>query len=142
MDQPPDATSLFHHFAVLKDPRQRAKVVHPLPEILLLVLCATIVGADDFVEVQHWGGIHIDFLRRLLPYKDGIPSHDALNDLMNALNPSAISRTPSATNQPHFALMWLKPSPCGPPCSCTSDMLISWPVGDPGTLPKRHRSRQ
>jgi len=69
----PETTSLLHHFAALKDPRQRVKVIYPLPEILLLVLCATIVGADDFVEVQHWGETHIDFLRRFLPYKS-LPS--------------------------------------------------------------------
>ena len=91
MDHPPDATSLLHHFAALKDPRQRAKVVYPLPEILLLVLCATIVGAEDFVEITQWGAAHMDFLRRFLPYKDGIPSHDALNDLINALNPKLFS---------------------------------------------------
>jgi predicted transposase YbfD/YdcC len=87
MDRPPETTSLLDHFAALKDPRQLVKVLYPLPEVLLLVLCATIVGADDFVEVQHWGELHLDFLRRFLPYKHGIPSHDALNDLMNALNP-------------------------------------------------------
>jgi predicted transposase YbfD/YdcC len=37
------------------------------------------------------GEIHIDFLRRFLLYKDGIPTHDALNDLMNALNPAPFS---------------------------------------------------
>jgi hypothetical protein len=73
MDRPPETTSLLHHFAALKDPRQHVKVIYPLPEILLLVLCATIVGADDFVEVQHWGETHMDFLRRLLPYKS-LPS--------------------------------------------------------------------
>ena len=91
MDHPPDTTSLLHHFAALKDPRQRIKVVYPLPEIVLLVLCATIVGADDFVEINHWGEIHTDFLRRFLPYKHGIPSHDAMTDLMNALNPRLFS---------------------------------------------------
>ncbi len=86
MDHPPETTSLLYHFAALKDPRQRVKVIYPLPEILLLILCASIAAADDFVEVQHWGETHMDFLRRFLPYKDGIPSHDALNDLMNALD--------------------------------------------------------
>jgi hypothetical protein len=76
MDHPPETTSLLHHFTALKDPRERVKVVFPLPEIVLLVLCATIVGADDFVEINHWGKIHIAFLRRFLPYKHGIPSHD------------------------------------------------------------------
>jgi predicted transposase YbfD/YdcC len=81
----------LHHFAALKNPGQRVKVLYPIPEIPLLVLCATIVGADDFVEVQHWGEIHINFLRRFLPCKHGIPSHNALNDLMNALNPRLFS---------------------------------------------------
>jgi hypothetical protein len=61
-------------------------LVYPFPEILLLFLCASIAAADDFVEVQHWRETHMDFLRRFLPYKHGIPSHDALNDLMNALD--------------------------------------------------------
>jgi hypothetical protein len=34
-------TSLIDHFTALKDPRQAWKVVYPLPEILLLVLCGT-----------------------------------------------------------------------------------------------------
>jgi hypothetical protein len=29
----------------------------------------------------------LDFLRRSLPHKDGIPGHYAQNDLMNVLNP-------------------------------------------------------
>jgi hypothetical protein len=33
----------------------------------------------------------MEFLRRFLPYKNGIPSHDALNDLINALNPGLFS---------------------------------------------------
>lgn len=83
---PAAAQSLIEHFSALEDPRQAWKVIYPLPEILLLVLCATLAGADDFVETEAWGEEHLDFLRRLLPYADGIPSHDALNDVMNALD--------------------------------------------------------
>jgi hypothetical protein len=50
-----DGGSLIERFAVLRDPRQAAKVVYPLPEILLLLLCATRAGADDFVETEVWG---------------------------------------------------------------------------------------
>src|SRR3954462_3749066 len=46
---------LIEHFSALKDPRQIWKVVYPLPEIMLLVLCATLAGAEDFVEVRLWG---------------------------------------------------------------------------------------
>lgn len=37
-------------FAALRDPRQAAKVLYPLSELLLLLLSDTVAGADDFVE--------------------------------------------------------------------------------------------
>lgn len=80
-------TSLLDHFSALTDPRQAWKVVYPLPEILLLVLGATLAGADDFVEARLWGREQLPFLRRLLPFRHGIPSHDTLNDVINALAP-------------------------------------------------------
>ncbi len=61
-------------------------MLYPLPEILLLVLCATLAGMEDFVEIVLWGKERLDFLRRFLPFERGIPSHDALNDVFNALD--------------------------------------------------------
>ena len=78
--------SLIEHFAALEDPRQSWKVLFPLPEVVLLVLCGTLAGAEDFVEIRRWGQVHQDFLRRLLPYKAGVPSHDTLNDVVNAID--------------------------------------------------------
>jgi predicted transposase YbfD/YdcC len=79
--------ALLDHFARLDDPRQSAKVVFPLPEIMLLVLSATIAGCDDLVEVCEWGRERLDFLRRYLLFRDDIPSHDTLTDVVNALDP-------------------------------------------------------
>ena len=78
--------SLLDHFSALDDPRQLGKVLYPLPEIMLLVLCATLAGAEDFVETRLWGLKKLRFLRGMLPFKRGIPSHDTLNDVMNALD--------------------------------------------------------
>ncbi len=86
-------SSLLDHFSALRDPRQLGKVVYPLPEIMLLVLCATLAGAEDFVEVRHWGRKKLPFLRDMLPYASGIPSHDTLNDVMNALDGDLFSET-------------------------------------------------
>ncbi|HTB42633.1 MAG TPA: transposase family protein, partial [Acetobacteraceae bacterium] len=74
----PARTAFLAHFSALRDPRQSAKVLYPLPEILLLLLCATISGADDFVEITLWGEERLDFLRRFQLYEHGIPSHDTL----------------------------------------------------------------
>ena len=84
----PFSVPLLDHFAALSDPRQHAKVLYPLPEILLLVLAATIAGADDFVETTLWGTEHLAFLRRFYPYDSGIPSHDTLCDVFAALDPA------------------------------------------------------
>jgi predicted transposase YbfD/YdcC len=83
--------SLIEHFSGLEDPRQAWKVEYPLAEIMLLVLCATLAGADGFVDIRLWGKTKLDFLRRLLPFRKGIPSHDTLNDVMNALDPALFS---------------------------------------------------
>lgn len=83
--------SLLDHFSALEDPRQSWKVVYPLPEILLLVLCATLGGAENFVEIEAWGEDRLDFLRRFLPYRHGIASHDTLGDVMNGLDAELFS---------------------------------------------------
>jgi predicted transposase YbfD/YdcC len=85
VDRP--AASLLDHFSALEDPRQTAKVLYPLPEILLLLLCATLAGADDLAEIELWGGEHLAFLRRFLPCRHGVPSHDTLGAVLAALDP-------------------------------------------------------
>ena len=87
MAQAPDTKSLLDHFSALQDPRQGWRVLYPLPEILLLVLCATLAGMEDFVEITLWGKERLEFLRRFLPYERGLPSHDTLGDVMGALDP-------------------------------------------------------
>jgi predicted transposase YbfD/YdcC len=79
--------SSLEHFSALEDPRQSWKVVYPLPEVLLLVLGATLGGAEDFVEVVRWGRSKLEFLRRFLAYERGVPSHDTLCDVVSALDP-------------------------------------------------------
>lgn len=88
MSQATPSYAILDHFAALRDPRQQWRVVYPLPEILLLVLCATLCGMDDFVETRLWGEQRLAFLRRFLPYERGIPAHDTLNDVVNALDPT------------------------------------------------------
>ena len=87
MSQTTPSRAILDHFSALQDPRQRWRVIYPLPEILLLVLCATLCGMEDFVETKLWGEERLPFLRRFLPYERGIPAHDTLNDVVNGLDP-------------------------------------------------------
>jgi len=78
----PSSASLLGRFSALSDPRQQWRAVHPPPEILLLILCATLCGMEDFVEIRLWGERRFDFLRRRPPSGRGLPSHDTLNDTL------------------------------------------------------------
>ena len=58
LEQPsiaPVRTSLIDHFSALNDKRQAKKVIYPLAEIMLVVLCATLAGAENFVDIALWG---------------------------------------------------------------------------------------
>ncbi len=64
--------SLMEHFSALDDPREGWRVLYPLRELLLLVLCGTLAGMEDFVEIKLWGDQRLDFLRRFYPYERGV----------------------------------------------------------------------
>ncbi|HEY0525625.1 MAG TPA: transposase family protein, partial [Stellaceae bacterium] len=55
---------LLEHFSAIEDPRQEWRVLYPLPEILLLVVCGTIADCDEYEAIVAWGEQHLGFLRR------------------------------------------------------------------------------
>jgi predicted transposase YbfD/YdcC len=80
--------ALLEHFSQVEDPRDVRRILHPLPEILLLVVCGTIADCDDYEDIAAWGAAHLDFLRRHLPYEHGVPGERWLTILMNRINPA------------------------------------------------------
>jgi hypothetical protein len=74
-------------FEEVPEPRQKAKVLYPLPELLLCCLVGVLCGAEGWVEVEEYGEAKLDFLRRFLPFDHGIPSHDIFSDVFNVLDP-------------------------------------------------------
>ena len=78
---------LLDHFALMEDDREARRVAHPLPEVLLLVVCGTIAAGDDFDDIVDWGEDNLAFLRRFLPYHHGLPGSRWLRMLMNRLDP-------------------------------------------------------
>jgi predicted transposase YbfD/YdcC len=87
----PRRKSLLEHFSAIKDDRQRCKVMYPLGEVLLLVVCGTMAACDDYDDIVLWGNRHLDFLRRLQPYHFGIPCADWLRVVMNRIGPDLFS---------------------------------------------------
>lgn len=87
----PRLRGLLDHFAVIEDWREQWRVAHTLPEVLLLVVCASIASCDDFDDIAAWGRTHLSFLRRFLPYHHGVPCARWLNILMNRIDPGLFS---------------------------------------------------
>ena len=83
---------LLKHFSVLKDDREPWRVVYPLKEVLLLVVCGTIASCDDFDDIVAWGEHHIDFLRRFCEFHHGIPCERWVRTLFNRVDPVLFSR--------------------------------------------------
>ena len=83
--------ALLDHFALIEDPRDPWRVAHPLPEVLLLVVCGTIADCDDYEGIAEWGEAHLAFLRGFLPYHHGGPDARWLNILMNRIDPGFFS---------------------------------------------------
>lgn len=79
---------LLEHLGEIEDPRDVRRILHPLAEVLFLVVCGTIADCDDYDDIAAWGEAHLDFLRRHLPYDHGVPGGRWLTILMNRINPA------------------------------------------------------
>jgi predicted transposase YbfD/YdcC len=71
---------LMRRFEDLDDPRKPSgRFQYPLQELLLTALCAISAGAEDWVDVNEWGEFKLEWLRRFLPFEQGIASHDTFS---------------------------------------------------------------
>src|SRR5476651_1969149 len=64
-------------FKNLPDPlRHHGKVIHPLLTIVVIALCATVAGADDYQSIVAFARERRDWFGKFLDLTNGIPSHD------------------------------------------------------------------
>jgi len=92
------------HFSKLPDPRINRNKLHELMDIIVLTVCAVISGAEGWEDIADFGHNQLDWLRRFVPLKNGIPSHDCIAYVISRLSPKAfqecfISWTQSVTTQ-------------------------------------------
>lgn len=74
-------------FSEVEDPRLDRHKLYPLNEILLTTLCAKICDAESWEDIQDFGEAKLEFLKKYLPYKNGIPSHDTFARVFSLLDP-------------------------------------------------------
>lgn len=78
-------------FDDLPDPRG-PNLIHKLPDILVIAICAVICGADGWAEVELFGKSKREWFRTFLDLPGGIPSHDTFGRLFARLDPEALER--------------------------------------------------
>lgn len=69
----------------VSDPRSDKNKLYPLEEILLLCICAVLSGAEGWEGIAEFGRDRLVWLRRFLPFRNGIPSEDCLGWVMARL---------------------------------------------------------
>ena len=74
-------------FSVLEDPRALKSRLHALNDVLTIVLCAGLAGVEGWENMELWAEDHEAWLREFLPLNNGIPSHDTMERVMEAISP-------------------------------------------------------
>lgn len=78
-------SELLSHLLGVRDPRADWNKLYPLEEILLLCICAVVSGAEGWKGIAEFGEAKLAWLRRFLPFENGIPSPDCLGWVMARL---------------------------------------------------------
>ena len=82
--------NLLEHLQQVPDPRLERRRRHDLIDLLVIALCATIGGADNWVEVVQFGRAHHDWFKRFLRLPSGIASHDTFARVFRRLEEQAL----------------------------------------------------
>jgi len=85
--------SLAEAFSVIVDPRVVNRSTHDLVEMLVVAVCATLCGADSFVDIELWANERVDWLRRFMRLEHGIASHDTLGRVFGLLDAKAVEKS-------------------------------------------------
>lgn len=80
-------TNFLECLKEIEDPRAQHKVKHSLLNILIISIFSTLGGANDFVAIEQFGILHIEWFRSILDLKHGIPSHDTFLRVFTFIEP-------------------------------------------------------
>lgn len=80
--------SLLKSFEELEDPRIERTKKYPLNEIILLIVSAAISGCTGWKSIKVFGDEKLNWLRKYLPYENGIPVDDTIARIVRRLCPT------------------------------------------------------
>ena len=82
-----ESVQFLSYFSKLEDPRIDRHKLYSLNEILFATLCGVLCGAEGWEDLELFCKSKISFLKKYLPFKNGVPSHDTFSRVFSRLNP-------------------------------------------------------
>jgi predicted transposase YbfD/YdcC len=83
---------IVRHFGEIEDPRSFTNRLHRLDDVLVISVLAVIAGADGPMAIALWANMHEERLKLYLSLENGIPSHDTIARVLQALKPAAFQQ--------------------------------------------------
>lgn len=81
------AEKFQEHFGNMTDPRVERTKLYPLEEILFVLLCGSVCGAESWRDFVMFWQEKLDFLREYFPFSAGIPCKNTFARVTAALDP-------------------------------------------------------
>ena len=83
---------LLQSLQTIVDPRVSRSRRHDLHSMLVMALCATLAGADNWVEVANFAQAQRQWFEKFLHLPSGIASHDTFNRVFRMLDATQLER--------------------------------------------------
>ena len=116
---------LVSRLGALDDPRQAGKVCYPLVEMSMVAVAGVIADCDGWEDVADFGRDRLDWLRRFLPFENGVPSHDTFARVFSVVDVEQLEACVAGwveetfTCSPHESPLPDQPSPTGESTAAT-----------------------
>ena len=74
------------------DFRDPNKIDYTLAEILFLTFCGSLCGCQTYLDIVDFGELKLEWLRKFLPYENGIPGRDTIRRAFGIINPKQLEK--------------------------------------------------
>lgn len=87
-----EVRGIIGHFEKLADPRCETNRKHLLVDVIVISVLGVIALADGPAAIEVWATLNQDWLSKHLRLPNGIPSHDTIGRVLEALQPTAFQK--------------------------------------------------
>lgn len=78
-------------FREMTDPRLDRRKLHALIDVLFVGFCGCLCGCNSWMAVQRFCEAQIEWLRKYVPLRNGVPSHDTFGRIFALIDPQKLA---------------------------------------------------